>query len=47
MGNLAVSATLGLDAFEEEPVELRPNSTEDDLQLIIGAVYIFTSSLII
>ena len=39
MGNLGVSATLGLDAFEEEPMELRPNSTEDDLQLIIRAVY--------
>lgn len=39
MGILAASATLGLDAFEGEPVELRPNSTEDDLQLIIGAVY--------
>lgn len=39
MGNLALSASLGLDAFEEEPLELRPNSTEDDLQLIIDAVY--------
>ncbi len=39
MGNLALSATLGLDAFEGEPIELRPNSTEDDLQLIIRAVY--------
>ena len=35
MGNLGVSATLGLDAFEVDSLELRPNSTEDDLQLII------------
>ena len=39
MGNLAMSATLGLDAFEVEPLELRANYTEDDLQVIIRAVY--------
>ena len=39
MGNLALSATLGLDAFEAEPLELRPNYTEDDLQIIIRSVY--------
>ena len=39
MGNLGVSATLGLDAFEVDALELRSNSTEDDLQLIITAVY--------
>ena len=39
MGNLAMSATLGLDAFETEPLELRSNYTEDDLQVIIRAVY--------
>ncbi|MEL6441298.1 MAG: phycobilisome rod-core linker polypeptide [Cyanobacteria bacterium J06621_8] len=39
MGNLGASATLGLDAFEVEPLELRPNSTEQDLQLIINGVY--------
>ena len=31
MGNLALSATLGLDAFEVEPLELRSNFTEDDI----------------
>ena len=39
MGNLTLSATLGLDAFEGEPIELRPFSTEDDLQTIIRAAY--------
>ena len=39
MGNLTKSATLGLDAFEGSPVELRPNFTEDDLQQVITAVY--------
>ncbi len=39
MGNLTLSATLGLDAFEGSPVELRPNFTEEDLQEIIRAVY--------
>jgi len=39
MGNLAFSATLGLDAFEVEPLELRSNYTEDDLQTVIRAVY--------
>ena len=39
MGNLSASATLGLDAFEGSPVELRSNFTEEDLQQIIKAVY--------
>lgn len=39
MGTLGVSATLGLDAFESDPIELRPNATEDDLQIVIRAVY--------
>ncbi|NEP01798.1 MAG: photosystem I reaction center subunit XII [Symploca sp. SIO2E9] len=39
MGNLAQSATLGLDAFEIEPVELRPNAPESELQGVIRAVY--------
>jgi len=39
MGNLKRSATLGLDAFEGSPVELRSNFTEDDLQQVITAVY--------
>ncbi|WP_088239801.1 phycobilisome rod-core linker polypeptide [Calothrix rhizosoleniae] len=39
MGNLNRSATLGLDTFEVEPIELRPNRTEDDLQTVIRAVY--------
>ena len=39
MGNLAFSATLGLDAFEVEPLELRSYYTEDDLQTVIRAVY--------
>ncbi|NER21779.1 MAG: photosystem I reaction center subunit XII [Symploca sp. SIO1B1] len=39
MGKLTTSATLGLDAFEVEPLELRPNATEEDLQAVIRAVY--------
>lgn len=39
MGNLAMSASLGLDYFEVSPLELRPNYTEDDLQTVIRAVY--------
>ena len=39
MGNLTKSATLGLDAFEGSPVELRPYFTEEDLQEVISAVY--------
>ncbi|MEM6610934.1 MAG: phycobilisome rod-core linker polypeptide [Cyanobacteria bacterium P01_C01_bin.72] len=39
MGNLSASATLGLDAFEGSPVELRSNFTEEDLQQVIRAVY--------
>ncbi|WP_088239811.1 phycobilisome rod-core linker polypeptide [Calothrix rhizosoleniae] len=39
MGNLARSAVLGLDAFEEAPLELRPFATESELQIIIQAVY--------
>ena len=38
MGNLTTSA-IGLDAFEANPLELRPNFTEEDLQEIIRAVY--------
>ena len=36
---LGMSGTLGLDAFEVDPVELRLNATEDDLQTVIRAVY--------
>ena len=39
MGNLTASATLGLDAFEGSPLELRSNFTEEDLQEVIRAVY--------
>lgn len=39
MGNLTASATLGLDAFEGSPLELRSNYTEDELQEVIRAVY--------
>lgn len=39
MGNLTTSATLGLDAFEIDPLELRPNTTEGELEEIIRAVY--------
>ena len=39
MGKLTASATLGLDAFEVEPLELRPNATEEDVQAVIRAVY--------
>ena len=39
MGNLALSASLGLDAFEMPPLELRPEATEADLQEVIAAVY--------
>ncbi|NEP53909.1 MAG: photosystem I reaction center subunit XII [Moorea sp. SIO3C2] len=39
MGNLTVSATLGLDAFEGDPVELRPYATEEDVLTVIRAVY--------
>jgi phycoerythrin-associated linker protein len=39
MANLARSAALGLDAFECDPLELRSNFTEDDLQGVILAVY--------
>lgn len=39
MGNLTLSASLGLDAFEIPPLELRPQSSESDLQEIIAAVY--------
>ena len=34
-----VSSSLGLDAFEGAPVELRPNASEDDLQAVIRGVY--------
>ena len=39
MGNLTRSAALGLDAFEGAALELRPFSTEEDLQDVIRAVY--------
>lgn len=39
MGNLTASATLGLDAFEGAPLELRANFSEEDLQEVIRAVY--------
>lgn len=39
MGNLDNSATLGLDAFEGAPLELRSNATESDLQEVVRAVY--------
>ncbi len=39
MGKLTTSATLGLDAFEVDPLELRPNTSEEDLQIVIRAVY--------
>lgn len=39
MGQLLASSALGLDAFEGDPIELRPNFTEDDLQIAIRAVY--------
>lgn len=34
-----LTAPLGLNAFAGDPVELRPNATEDDLQTAIRAVY--------
>ena len=39
MGNLTVSASLGLDTFEEAPSRLQPHLTEDELQSIIRAAY--------
>ena len=39
MGNLTLSASLGLDAFEVSPTTIRPLLTEDEIQLIIRAVY--------
>ena len=39
MGNLSTSASLGLDAFEGAPLELRPNTTEGELEEIINACY--------
>ncbi|MBD3883425.1 phycobilisome linker polypeptide [Phormidium tenue FACHB-886] len=40
MAGLATSSRLGIEAFAEaEPVELRPNFTEDDLQAAIWATY--------
>ncbi|NES76006.1 MULTISPECIES: phycobilisome rod-core linker polypeptide [Okeania] len=39
MGKLSTSATLGLDAFEVDPLELRPNTTEGELEQLIRAVY--------
>ncbi|MDB9495466.1 phycobilisome linker polypeptide [Spirulina major CS-329] len=37
--NLAAAGRLGLDAFDGTYVELRPNWTEDDLQLVFRAAY--------
>jgi hypothetical protein len=39
IASLGVSASLGLDAFEGAPIEVRPNATENELQIVIGAVY--------
>ena len=39
MANLTSSSTLGLDAFEVEPLELRPNITEGELEEILKGVY--------
>jgi Phycobilisome Linker polypeptide/CpcD/allophycocyanin linker domain len=39
IASLGNSASLGLDAFEGSPIELRSNSTEDELQIVIRAVY--------
>ncbi len=39
MATLTTSASLGLDAFEVDPLELRPNTTEGELEQIIRAVY--------
>ena len=39
MKKLATSKTLGIDTFEVYPLELRPNPTEEDVQIIIRAVY--------
>ena len=39
MGNLTVSASLGLDVFEESPSRLQPLLTEEELQAIIRAAY--------
>ncbi len=39
VASLGASASLGLDAFEGAAIELRPNATEDDLQLVIRSVY--------
>ncbi|NET33161.1 MAG: photosystem I reaction center subunit XII [Cyanothece sp. SIO1E1] len=39
MGNLTLSASLGLDLFEEAPSKRRPLLTEDEIQVIIRSVY--------
>lgn len=39
MGNLTLSGSLGLDAFEARTFELYPLATEEDLQEVIRAVY--------
>ncbi|MGD1808475.1 phycobilisome rod-core linker polypeptide [Dapis sp. BLCC M126] len=39
MGNLTTSASLGLDAFEVEPLELHANISEEELEQVIKAVY--------
>ncbi|MCL2924106.1 MAG: phycobilisome rod-core linker polypeptide [Trichodesmium sp. MAG_R04] len=39
MDKLTKSTILGIDTFEVNPLELRPNATEEDVQMIIRAVY--------
>ncbi|NEO58479.1 MAG: photosystem I reaction center subunit XII [Okeania sp. SIO3B5] len=39
MEKLATLTTLGIDTFEVAPLELRPNATEEDVQMVIRAVY--------
>jgi hypothetical protein len=39
VASLGNSASLGLDAFEDAPIELRANATEDELQIVIRAIY--------
>lgn len=39
MGSSTLLAPFGLDAFGGDAVELRPNATDDDLKIVIRAVY--------
>ena len=39
MDKLTKSTILGIDTFEVNPLELRPNATEEDVQMIIRAAY--------